>query len=87
MTYNFNSRETYIEFRRQWKAEYRQISKDIRDTKDAMKKAQRDGEYRAANLQAEREILRKEARQMIEALHEAKAEVQRQYEETNKAIA
>lgn len=87
LTINFNSRETYLEFRRDWKAAYRDLSSQIRETKVAMKEAQKSGqESRASSLQLEREMLRRKARKMLALLVEAKVEAQRQYE-TSRTLA
>lgn len=80
MTYTFNNRETYLEFRAQWKADYRELSTEIRELKEAIKTSQRAGESRACVLQSERERLRAQARNMLITLAEAKIESQKQYE-------
>lgn len=41
MNFNFNSKETYLEQRAQWKAEYLQLIQDIRKAKIDIKEAQR----------------------------------------------
>jgi len=38
---NFNSRETYLEWRANWRAEYKKVSEDIRKTKNDFKNEQR----------------------------------------------
>jgi len=40
MTYNFNSRETYIVAATQWKKDYAELSQKIRDTRKEFKLAQ-----------------------------------------------
>ena len=41
-TFNFNSRETYLTFRAEWRAKYKEVSNDIRSLKREM--ASRKGE-------------------------------------------
>lgn len=85
MTYGFTNRKSYLAFRREWKTKYLNLSTDIRNIKDEIKRAQREGDYRAGHLQAERELLRRDATLMLENLAAAKLEAQMQYEEAKMA--
>lgn len=81
MTYTittFDSRETYLHARGQWKHDYAALTKDIRDTKLQIKKAMREGAY-PGNLQYTRMKQKRTANEMLEALDNAKVEAQRQY--------
>lgn len=78
--FNFTNRAEYLEYRRQWKANYKELSQNIRSMKERMKdEAKKGNEDAAAICQREREILRKQARRALEQLAEAKVEAQRQY--------
>lgn len=84
--FTFNSRETYLEFRSNWKEEYMQISADIRSLKKTIKFTQRTtGEtsfliYRSLrNSQAR-------ANELLEMLAEAKQLAQKQYLEQHKEL-
>ena len=59
----FNSKETYLAYRSEWKSEYNTLSQTIRDNKHTWT------HYR----------LKKQATAMLEELHLSKAEAQRQY--------
>ena len=62
-TFKFNSKETYLAYRSEWKANYKSLSQTIRDNKHTWT------HYR----------LKKQATAMLEELKEAKMEAQRQY--------
>lgn len=74
----FNSKETYLAYRSNWKAQYKNLSNEIRQTRADIREAQRNREY-AGGMQYAALKLRKQATAMIEELKEAKAEAQRQY--------
>lgn len=83
MTYTFatfNTRETYLFARQQWKDEYTKLSQDIRTTKADIKQRMKEGKYAGA-LQYERIKQRDLANQMLKALEEAKIEAQNQYKD------
>lgn len=89
MTFNFNSRETYIAFVRNWKAEYATNSEAIRDLKREIKELQKADEY-AGDQQMRREYLRRAQRKLLVERQESKEEAQRQYlaaKEANQAKA
>jgi len=74
----FNSKETYLAYRSEWKAEYKQLSHEIRETKKDIRELMRNREY-AGGLQSSLIRQRAEATAMIEELKLAKIEAQRQY--------
>lgn len=74
----FNSKETYLANRSNWKAQYKQLSQQIRELNNDIKDAQRHREY-AGVMQYRKLNLRKQATFMIEELKSAKVESQRQY--------
>lgn len=74
----FNSKETYLAYRSEWKAEYKQLSQIIRGLKVDIKEAQHNNEY-AGGMQSSLISWKKNATAMLEELKEAKQEAQRQY--------
>ncbi len=74
----FNSKETYLAYRSEWKANYKALSQQIRETKIDIKETQRANGY-AGSMQYELLKLRKKATAMLEELKLAKQEAQRQY--------
>jgi len=97
-TFTFTTRETYISWRIEWKAKYKSVSQNIRDTKLLFKAEQRKIvwdkktygkiEYCVPimsdlalywQLLANIAKYRKEARELLEELIEAKQEAERQY--------
>jgi hypothetical protein len=42
-TFNFNSRETYLAYRAEWRTQYKALSQEIRDLKIVVKDEQRSG--------------------------------------------
>jgi hypothetical protein len=54
----FNSKETYLAYRSEWKAKYKQLSQDIRDLKfcRGFPQAKRFTDYAGANVARYREI-------------------------------
>lgn len=77
--FSFTTREEYLAWRAEWKADYKLRSQRIRALKKEIKGIARSGAY-AGNEQMEREIYRAEARNALETLAEAKAEASRQRE-------
>jgi len=74
----FNSKDSYLAWRGQWKAEYRGLSQSIRQVKIAIREKMRAREW-AGGEQWKLSQLRAEATARLELLKEAKAEAQRQY--------
>ena len=98
---NFNSKETYLAARAEWKANYARITKDIRVARAAYNKAQSDaakvpmynnhGPYWAAQKLIDttrdaRQALRREANNSIAELVEMKEEAARQRAENQVGI-
>ncbi len=78
MKFTFNSKETYLAYRSEWKANYKALSQQIRETKVDIKETQRAKGY-AGSMQYELLKLRKKSTAMLEELKLAKQEAQRQY--------
>lgn len=89
-TFTFNSRESYLQYRTEWKAKYAKLSDDIRDFKFCRKLRNVDTERydRVKKAHATQwgfwpQSLafggRLKAADMLEELKAAKAEAQRQY--------
>lgn len=74
----FNSKETYLAYRSSWKAQYNQLSQQIRELRLDIRDAQRNHEYAGA-MQYQKLKLRAQAAAMLEELAAAKVEAQRQY--------
>jgi len=75
----FNSRETYIAFRSEWKAEYKQVSTDIREDKNAIKNSQREAGHTAPQIYWRLGRSRRRANEMLELLTVAKKKAQEQH--------
>jgi septation ring formation regulator EzrA len=75
---NFTSKETYLTYRADWKAQYKQLSTDIRKAKHELKTAQREGTATWRHFRACSDG-KVQAREMLEQLTTAKIEVQRLY--------
>jgi hypothetical protein len=84
MDINFNSRETYLKWRKEWKLAYYNLSLDIREAKQKRKPA---NAHDWSNWASKAHYLRLEARGMLETLKEAKVEAQRQYLATKEIAA
>lgn len=69
----FDSREAYLEFRRNWRGAYRDLTIEVRDLKHAMKNKARSGEIVSAEMKRLNR-LRLSAFHMCERLDDAKAE-------------
>lgn len=80
-TFTFNSKETYLAYRSKWKAQYKELSQQIRETKHDIKEAMRAKEY-AGRMQYSLLKMRAQATAMLEELKLAKLEAQRQYRES-----
>lgn len=70
-TFEFNSRETYIAYRADWKARYKAISNAIRTNKQAQRNSTSNDEV--GILQSRLHYMRVDATQMMAELAEAKA--------------
>jgi hypothetical protein len=84
MDINFTNKETYLAYRAEWKAQYKQLSAEIRKAKLDLKTAQREGtaswrHFRACSDGKAR------AREMLDQLRDAKIEAQRQWLEQKAA--
>lgn len=77
----FTTKEEYLQYRKEWKAEYKQLSEDIRETKKEILDLQKHKEYAGA-LQYHKLCQRKLASDMIKELKLAKAESNRLYWES-----
>lgn len=77
--FTFNSRETYLEFRSEWKAEYKQVSADIREDKNAIKNSQRESGQTPPQIYSRLNRSQRRANEMLEILVEAKQLAQTQY--------
>ena len=82
--FTFNSRETYLEFRAEWKAEYKQISADIREDKNAIKNSQRESGHTPPQIYGRLSRSHRRANELLEILGEAKQLAQKQYLEHKK---
>ena len=81
MTYNikqFNTKEDYLTYRKEWKILYKTLSQEIRDTKNLVKNGMRNGDYMYRE-QWKREGLRSKATVMLVELSEAKENAQASY--------
>ncbi len=77
----FNDRASYLVFRKEWKVRYAELTLEIRETREAIKVAYREGQdSRASTLQYRKACLRRDAHSFMNTLTEAKQEAQRQYE-------
>lgn len=83
----FNSRATYLEFRAEWKAEYKQLSTDIREAKIAIKNSQRESGSTPFQVYSKLRSSHRRANEMLELLVEAKKKAQEQYLEEHKEAA
>lgn len=85
----FTDRASYLAFRKDWKVRYAELTLEIRQAREDIKAAYREGnDSRAATLQYRKACLRRDANSFMNTLTEAKLEAQRQYEaERQKAAA
>jgi hypothetical protein len=78
------TREEYLAARSAWRNSYADLSKNIRETKLAMKESQRADDPKASTLQMKREILRDYARSAIEERRQMKLIAAASYEHFRK---
>lgn len=65
---NFTTRDEYLAFRTQWRAEYKAISQEIRDLKRNIREAYRAGNWdSASSLQSTLSYTRRRANQYMQA--------------------
>ncbi len=83
-SFEFKGREEYLEFRREWKERYKQLSADIRKAKNNLKNEMRsqaaepDHEwYSVWKLEGHKLTLQEEARMMMQLVEAAKKEANR----------
>ncbi len=68
---NITTREAYIAWRSEWRAQYKALSREIRGTKYKISNTFRSGDY-AGRLQNELRALQAKANSMLEDRKEAK---------------
>ena len=78
MNTSFNSKETYLAYRSEWKANYKTLSQEIHELRNEIKETQRAKGY-AGSMQYTLIKLRAKATAMIEERKASKVEAQRQY--------
>ena len=82
-TFTFTTRETYLQYRAEWKCQYAELSTNQRETKNKIKLNMRNkAPYlrgAAWQFQAAEIANKNEANHMLNELKEAKAEAQRQF--------
>ena len=76
--YTFNSKETYLAYRSNWRANYKALSQQIRELSNDIKVTQREKGYAGA-MQYQKLKLRAQATAAIEEMKGARVEAQRQY--------
>jgi len=83
--YPFNSKETYLQARKDWTEYYQEIAARIRKTKLALKEEERrtGSTYKWYDLNSDRE----DARNALAELQEMKDEAHRQWKEARKVCA
>ena len=81
MTFSFTSRETYLNYRADWKVAYAQLTKDQRAAKLALKEMHKKGivNYQLYDALAQVSNNVRKANEQLAELSEAKVEAQRQY--------
>jgi hypothetical protein len=77
-TFTFTNKETYLAYRSEWKANYKNLSQEIRTLKADIRETQQAKGY-AGSMQYRLLKLRDEATAMIEERKASKVEAQRQY--------
>jgi hypothetical protein len=76
----FTTKETYLEFRANWKAEYNEVSDTIRNSKKIIKREHREhGFAKTPNIWRTLFVSVRRATEMLAILQEAKLEAGRQY--------
>lgn len=83
--FTFTNKEEYLAYRSAWKAEYKELSKTIRELKVKIRNIQRNREY-AGKMQYALIKERKAARIMLDDLKLCKMEAQRQYLEQKQSL-
>jgi len=83
----FNSRATYLEFRAEWKAEYKQVSANIREAKIAIKNSQRESGNTPFQVYYRLRGAQRRANEMLELLAVAKKLAQVQYLKEHEEVA
>ena len=78
-TFTFNTKETYLAWRKQWKQDYRDFCKLIRDTKNDIKNQHREKGYAEYSTWSKLHRARIDILRHMEILPFAKQEAQRQY--------
>jgi len=82
-SFEFKGREEYLEFRREWKKRYMQLSKEIREAKNNLKNEMRRQAldnckfYSVWKLEGHKFTLQEEARMMMQLVEAAKKEANR----------
>lgn len=84
-TFTFNSRETYIAWRADWRNRYNQMCKDIRQAKHNIANANRAGNLNYTHLYARNQLHRNFIELFVELDH-CRQEAQRQYLASKNAI-
>jgi len=88
MEMNFNDRESYLAFRREWKDTYLALSAEIRETKNYIVSEMKAGNYRNYSAAQYKLVgLQEDARTMMETVEAAKVEANRQWLESHKQAA
>lgn len=77
-TFTFTNKETYLAYRSEWKANYKNLSQEIRSLKTEIKETQRAKGY-AGSMQYALLKKRAEAKAMLGDLELSKEIAQRQY--------
>lgn len=77
-TFSFNDRASYLAYRADWKADYRALSEEIRQTKRLIRNIYAEGRRLPSGEQSDRSYLGLRATKMLEELKEAKIEAGRQ---------
>jgi hypothetical protein len=85
MEFTFTNKEEYLAYRSAWKAEYKELSRTIRELKADIREIQKN-EKNAGILQCSRNKERKAARTMLDDLKWSKMEAQRQYLEQKQSL-
>lgn len=75
----FKTKEEYLQYRNDWKDEYKQVSANIRELKNDIRNLQREGNPNVGIYQSSREKHRKQATLMLIELKLAKEEAHKQY--------
>lgn len=85
MEFTFTNKEEYLAYRSAWKAEYKELSKTIRELKADIRETQKN-RIHAGGMQYTLIKERKAARSMLDDLKLSKIEAQRQYLEQKQSL-